>query len=512
MIAVSDRFNSLARGDVRPLNWGVSISFLRDFSESIGFFTLDSSVLDGPDFLQDDTSDVVQEWDKYTYVDYTNRLMHMEWSQEEDPISGVFMGIADIVLNNYDDYFTPGSGSAVDGNLLPFRPVRLFAGFGDELVQVFIGITEGIPEIDDRTKTAKFHLIDFMQTIYNRDMTETVLLEDQRVDEILDVLLQQVGLDPSQYELDVASVTIPFFYVEKNTKFGQVANKLVEAELGRLYMDSRGIIRFKSRGRYDDSVVYSFSKNNMLEMKRHNDDTVINVVEITAKLRDVQDTQDVGQLGQALLVPANSTATVWIDTFDPITDADEPEYYTSSTTSYYKVNTQPDGSGDESTDVTLDSMDVFSKTVKLVFNNSSANPLYVNELKLFGTPARVIGEITVRETDEDSIEDFDERPYIIDNDFFGTTNDAQSRALILLDDFSTYRPAEEIEVKGNMALEVRDLIELFNQDRQEYTITKTINILDGRKYTQRLRIKQYNRRALFILDQSLLDSSDTLGP
>jgi hypothetical protein len=75
-----------------------------------------------------------------------------------------------------------------------------------------------------------------------------------------------------------------------------------------------------------------------------------------------------------------------------------------------------------------------------------------------------------------------------------------------------YTPAEQLTVKGNMALETGDIVEVFNRERSEYAITKSTNIMDGKSYTQRLDVKQFSRRLYFILDSSLLDGGDALAP
>lgn len=512
MLTVSDRFNAIARGAMRQLNWRVLMSFDRVFDDAITFFTLDTSVLDGPDFLQGE-GNVVQEWDKYAYVDYTDRLLHMEWSREEDVVSGISLGIADIVFDNHDNFFTPGSGSAVDGYVLPSRPVRLYAGFGDELVPVLIGLTEGMGKINERDKTITFHVLDFLRAILDRPIDEASLQIEQRVDTVLDDLLQAAGLVPAQYSLDIGQNTISFAYFERGTKLGTAVDKLMEAEFGRFYMDANGLLQFKNRENYASTPVYSFSKNNILSFTRRDVDDIINVVEIAGRRRVVGSTQDVGQLGTAKFVPGSSSADIWIDFVDPVTSVDSPVYYTSSITSFFRVNSQEDGNGtDQATAVTLTDLDLFTGSCKMTFTNSSSSGYWVTQIKLFGTPARPVGEMFIREADATSVSKYDEHVRRIDNDFFQTLAQAQSKALILLDDMAEYAPAEQLTVKGNMALEAGDVIEVFNQDRQEYAITKSTNIMDGSSYTQRLDVKQFNRREYFILNQSVLDGVGALAP
>ena len=143
---------------MRQLFWRCFISFLKTYTGAASFFTIGSSLIGGPDLIKGNGA-AVQEWDKYNYDDFTGRVIGFEYTREQDPLlGGATLSIADITLHNTDDYFTPGSGSAVDGKVLPYRPIRLSAGFKNEDVPAFIGLTEKMPKLDDKAKTeVSFH-------------------------------------------------------------------------------------------------------------------------------------------------------------------------------------------------------------------------------------------------------------------------------------------------------------------------------------------------------------------
>ena len=81
MINVSNGFNSVANGSVRPLVGGVHISWDKNRDDTINWFVLDQSELDGGDILAQDISDPIQFWDSYDYVRETDRLIKQEWSR-----------------------------------------------------------------------------------------------------------------------------------------------------------------------------------------------------------------------------------------------------------------------------------------------------------------------------------------------------------------------------------------------------------------------------------------------
>jgi hypothetical protein len=344
MQVVSTEFENRAKGFVRPLSWALLMSFPRNFDDSIDFFTIGVSSIGGTDIIKGE-GDVLQEWDKYDYSDYSGRIISMEWTRQEDHLSSMAMSTADITLDNTDGYFTPNGGSVIEDFILPYRPIKLFAGFGGENVPVFVGLTEKMPEVDERNKTVKFHCIDFIYSLYNRPLTETVMLENVRTDEVLDELLQLAGLTTNQYDLDIGFNIIEFAYFPKDTKLGDAITELMEAEMGRFYLDELGIIRFNNRQNFSNDPVWAFSPNNLLDVQTSKQDDIINVVEITAKVREVQANQKFWELQAPVYIPAGELVDIWADFEDPVTEVDEPEYIATATTSSYTTNEVQDGSG-----------------------------------------------------------------------------------------------------------------------------------------------------------------------
>jgi len=188
MQTVTTTFDNRAKGFVRPLSWSLLMSFPRNFIDTIDFFTIESSLIGGTDIIKGE-GNVIQEWDKYEYSDYSGRIISVEWTRQEDFLSSMAMSTADLVLDNSDGYFTPNGGSVIEDFILPYRPIKLFAGFGGENVPVFIGLTEKMPEVDEKNKTVRFHCIDFIYSLYNRPLTGGVVLENARTDEVLGELL-----------------------------------------------------------------------------------------------------------------------------------------------------------------------------------------------------------------------------------------------------------------------------------------------------------------------------------
>lgn len=511
---VSTDFNRLAQSDLRPLNWGVLISFAKDYDPDIDFFTIGVSLIGGSDFIRGE-ADVVQDWDKYTYQDLSDRLISIEWSNQTEQFASTTMAIADIVLDNFDGLFTPGGNSEIANYIKPYRPIRLMAGFGDELIPVFIGLTEKMPTIDEKGRTASFHCIDFLSSLYKRPLDQTVMFVSQRTDEVIQSLFEFVGLTAGQLDLDIGFTTVPFIYFPKGTKLGDALTKLLQAEDGRLFLSEQGVITFRNRQSYDSGSVYSFNAYQSIDDQRTKvQDNIINVVQIKGKIRAVQPKQHYWRLQSAIEIPAGGTVEIWADFQDPVTSIDDPVYIDNAPTSYFKVETASFDGFANSVNVTLIDTELYATSYKMTFSNSAAVTLFITDLQLFVTPAVVTNDVYIREEDTNSVEEFDERLLEINNDFFQDQTEARSKALVILADQADFGGLDQVEVKGNMALQMGDTVtvDVFGRIGQ-YKITRIMNriMLPGR-YTQVLSLRQFEPRSYFTIGVSLIGGTDQIRP
>jgi hypothetical protein len=459
MLSSSSLFTARADAAMRPISWSLFISFARELDVAADFFTVGVSTVGGPDIIKG-TDDVLQLWDKYQYLDYSNRVMTMEWSQSMDPLYSVQSAIGDIVLNNYDNYL------AGDNFALPYRPVRLGAGFGNtmtgdvEILPQFIGVTEKAPTIDESAKTASYHVIDFMSTIYNRPLNQAIILTNVTTDDALDALLQLVGLSPTQYDLDPGFNVIPFLYFPADTKFGDAAQQLMQAEMGRLYMSETGRITFKNRQNFSDTPVWYFDRHNVTAYQSRKQDDIINVVEITANVRTVQAKQKYWELTSATEIPAGGSIDIWANFSDPVTTVDTPVYFTSATTSLYTTNKLEDGTGSAVTSGVSVTTTQFATSYLMTFTNANAYSVFISTIQLFATPAIAVKTVYIREQDDDSVAQYDEHVLQINNDFFIDESTATSKAKIILTDNATYGQVQQVTVKGHPGLQINDAITL----------------------------------------------------
>lgn len=512
---VSDEFTTWSNADMRELNWQCRMSFGKEYDADITFFTIGQSLIGGNDILKGE-ADVVQEWDKYAYTDYTDRIIDIEITRQVEKWGSVTMSTADVTMNNYDDYFTPGAGSAIDGDILPYRPIRLYLGFGDEAIPMFIGVTDKMPEINEKEKTVKFHCIDFMFSLMNRPLLEEEMYEDSTTNTILEGLFDNAGISGVQLDLDTGLNTVSFAYFEKGEKLGNAVKKLLEAEVGRMYMDEYGTIKFRTRNNYNDSVQKTFnSYDNIVSKEVKKEDEIINVVEVKGEVREAQANQKYWELQSSVEILAGESVDIWADFNDPVTSVDSPSYITSATTSLFAVNTSSDGSGSaNATDVTLTSSSRFSKSYKMTFRNSGASTLYITTIELFCQPVKKVQDIYVREQDDTSVEAYDERVLTIENEFVQTEDDATALALVILGEYADFGSLDRLDVKGTPALQIDDVIRVNLFDNiQDFRIRKVVDQISfPAQYKQLIEVKKVPDYSYFTIGVSLIGGPDVIRP
>lgn len=505
--------NAKSQGSIRKLKTNLLMSFPRVYQPSVQFFTIGVSLIGGTHIIKGDGS-VVSEWDKYQYDDYSSRVKSIEITRTEEEVNSTALAQADIVLNNFDNYFTPNRGSTIQNFILPYRPTKLYGGFGTEALPQMVGLTEKMPTIDEKSRTASFHIIDFMYSLFNRPLDQAVLYQGMRTDQILSALMILAGISPTQYSFDMGYNIVNYAYFEKGTKFGDAVKELMEAEMGRFYMDELGVIRFKNRQNFLSSPVWFFNERNIINIETSKQDDIINVVEIKADVREVQANQKVWELQSVQRVPANSTLDVWADFDDPVTQVDVPLYILLATTSLYTTNKASDGSGDPvNTLFSLSATQLFSTSYKMTFTNTNSFDVYVNTLELFAKPAKVVKQVYVRQTDPVSIAKYDERVLTIENNYINNESDATSKAIILLSDNSTYQNQFVLTVKGNPALQIGDPVNVsVFGSAGSYVIKKIVNRWEAGRFNQILTVKKKVFVQYFTVGISTIGGTDVIAP
>lgn len=518
-------FNDAMQANVVPIDWGLQVSFEKAFDDTVTFFTYDVSEYDGPDVYAPENDNPIQQWDKYNYSTYSDRVISLEWQRSIDFPYSVQSAMADVRLNNYDAYFTPRSSSPIEEYILPKRPLRLFAGIRpyDNLPQL-VGLTQGMPEIDNNSRTASFHVLDFLSELFGMSLTDTIAMQNIRTDEVLAELFTMFGILPSQYVLAKGRNTIPFLFFEKGITAGTVIRRLMQAEMGALWLDEQGILRFDERLKQPNTPVYTFDETNIISIDSTGDDEIINDIRITSNVRAVQSFQPIFTNAQdesqdiivdtdnGFIVPAGGTAFYpYASLEDPAISATVPTIGRQSDTSWFTAHT---ASGTEVTsDVNITLTNLLANSYTMLFSNSNAFPVYITQVELWGEPAKVVDEIRYRAYDDSSVEKYGNQILEIENDFFGSVSNCDSFAEYTLDAYKEFAGIIEMRVKGLLSLQLGDVISVdYEAFTDDYRIISISNRMVDNNLEQVIRARHYTQRTWFQYDVSEYDGTDVYAP
>lgn len=463
MLSVDNGFHKAASGQVIRPEAQLLVSFSKDYSASVEFFTLDVSQLDSGAMLKPKDDDAVQLWDLYDYADYTDELVSAEWSRSVSFPDSVQYALLDVTLDNTDDLFTAGKGSVLSDDLLPSRPVRLNAGFnGFTPLQQFVGSTSAIPKADDTQHTATVHADDYLKQIAELPLKSLVAMKDARTDEVLLKIVEQYGIQASQCRFDKGLNIIPFVHFGSETKAGEAIRKLVQAENGRMWLDESGVFRFENAETSETDPVMELTDYQIIKLTPSSDNQIVNRVTVQAELRELQEwqiiyekTSEAKTVSENLwVIPANGEMTQEINLEDPCYNIENPTLGKNSTVSWF---TALKSDGTEVTAKVEAELTINTNSATIVFKNSNSFAVEVDEMHLWGTPAKVYDVLTYEARNDDSIKKYgDHSLTITDNEFFQSVDSAKTFADAVVTDNSEPNGVLEAEVKGDFSLQIGD--------------------------------------------------------
>lgn len=515
MLTTTARYDELKNMSLRNIGLGLRISFDRAYNDETQPFTLDESLLDGPDILIPDDDTPIQMWDFYKYQDYSDRLISMTTERSLDFPYSITSAMADFKLNNYDNYFTPNSDSPVGDYIIPNRPFRLLGGFRNELLPQFVGTTEKMPVISDNDKTVDFHAMDFLSQLYNMETSRIIAMTNIRTDEVLTELFKEFGLLESMFDLDEGVNVIPFLFYERGTKAGVIMRDLMEAEIGNLYLDELGKIRFDNRYKLYSTPSSILDEENIIDIRTVDADDRVNKVIINSDVRELKEFQPVWSMVDVYdgtRISSNSTLIINVPLDDPCLSVTNPINGLQYDTSWFiakKVSDEtPVTSG-----VSVTGQSLKATEVTLFFENTNAFPVYISDMEVWGEPAKIVDTIRYTEINQSSINKYGEEKVLeINNPFIQSLDQCKSIALPILYTYGEYTSKISMTVKGDFARQINDV---FDVDYKEYTgdykIYKIVNVVQDGGFRQILELVSTFLPGLFTLDESLLDGPDVLG-
>lgn len=527
---VTPGFTAASEASVNDVDYDVLVGWEKDYVPSATFFELDVSTLDGPDFLKGGGDDVTF-FDKYVYETEKDNVISWEVSRQTSMYPyGMFQAQANIELDNTSKRYLPGFDPVIGDYIKSRRPVRIYAGFEGEIVQQFGGFSD-IPKstlIERRTTMSAADVMDYFET----HESDIGYFENESWDEVVEALLLEQGFTSDQFDLE-PSTQQPIGYMPiSGMTLAEIFRKGCEAEMATIFCDETGIIRLWNRFHFQTApaaakaISYDISKD--MEWK---DTPIINHVKVLALPRAVAALQKVWQNDSSIEVGIGETVTVSISFKDdfgslPVTEAHTPVFITdqdNDNKSYYNTNEDSSGQGNvSSSNIDLVSFSLVGDTAFVEFENIGAVKMFITDLAIYGTPAKVTAPVEEEYRDQTSIDDSGVNPgnngkiIEITNDWIQNRGTAYGLAFTMVEEYK--EGAQQIIVKPfpDPSLMWGDVVDLTIDDISgdpEFSIivgsrlsSNLQNVMDQELLLDKRIVKPY-----FTLDVSELDGTDVLA-
>ncbi len=518
----------------RHIGYGVLVAWMRTTATGVRYFTIGQSRIGGPDIIKSG-GQFVSFFDKYRYDDASPWVTSISVKRNLGQYPyGVIMAEADLEFDNTSKKFLPDYDTTIGSGVgLPNRPLKISIGIEDEFVKLFTGFnTEPVVSLNSRL--VNMHAFDAFNYINGYRSTMSGAFVNAPFHNVIASGLAEMGFSSSQYVIDKSLQQNIGYMATYDQKWGDIFKEGVEAEQAMMFVDENGIIRFWNRQHFlttSGTPRFQLSYSKLSDIRWMNT-PIINDVIVRAKPRVVQPRQKVWETSANIELPAGQDYDYFVDFSDtngrlPVTSVDIPKYITvaSGAQSSYSTNDQFDGSGNaRNTFVSVIGTYNFGTSYRVTFRNSFTSTIYVNQLAIYATPAKVANVIEERYQDQSSIDNFGRNPsnggepLVIENDLIQDKSTARSLAYTLVNEYKSARRRYLCPVarQGDPALQIGDagvlLINETGQVKNVY-ITGTQNVINrNARYDQVLEVEERNIKRYFTIGQSKIGGTDSIAP
>lgn len=538
MQTTSSGYGSVVNAHYRQIGSSIALSWLKNLVTGINYFTINSSIIGGSDIIKGTGANNVSFFDKYAYTDYYQYTKN--WSVDRQvgqfPF-GLVMAQADVEFDNTTKKFLPNFDATIGSGILPNRPLKIITNMGQDSLQQFVGYT-GAPESSIVGRSMTLHAYDVMDYLNNYSFTSqsgttySGMLTNITTSSAIQYYLGQLGFNSNQYNLE-KSLQQPIGVVNVTDRsFGDVLTDLINAEQAIMLADENGIIQFWNRQHFVTTsglgFLFSFDYSNTIDIEYSNA-PIINDVLVVANPRAIAAYQQVWKTPTFQTIPAGQSLTIFADLSDddgamPTTSITPPSYSaTQIADSYYTTNSASDGSGSSmSGSITLASTYLFGTSYKMIFTNTSSSTIYLTDLALYGTPAKVVNRFSQPYADQDSINNYGRNPsnngnqLEIDNDYIQSASDALALGFALVSQYSSPNRHYTVEIISNPALQIGDFGKLILPDTNEvktvWITGKTDKLSPEGALTQTLNLEERTLYTYFTINASVIGGADVIAP
>lgn len=540
MKKVSENFIRKSLAARKKITTKALVCWDKEFNPDRGFFILDESHLDGLAVLWNGNQDVAAFADRYDYENETQNIVKFSVSQKASKHPwGVIQGTASITLSNASGRYSPGKDSEIGRYVgLPNRPIKIQQEIDGESVNLFTGYAYR-PTVTIQNSTLTIQARDAISFLSGME-SELPPITDKRIDEIIAMLLIEVGFDPSQFDLEEGLQDSIAFCAPNSEKILTTIQNLCESEQYLVFADGDGMIHGWNALHFsvENEPVREFDTGSATAMS-WSTSSILNDVKIQATPYKVADEAgtfyEMTEPNDDFLIPANGELELFLSPEDGNNEAiyglevETPTY--NGATSKYLTNTAQDGSGSTNKDaISLTAFyNMNGQTMRLIFKNTSATPTYITYLSFFGTYAKKTYYTPTERSNSASIADYGVNPeessagdvYSIVSEYIQNRTFASYMAEILVGNYSQPYGEITLDIFPTPYIEFGDIVSA------DTTISPLISTANGGKrgiifgmevsgdkngsYKQKIIMEQRQEVYAFVLDVSLLDSGDYLA-
>lgn len=529
MQTVTSAFTTAAAAPANQPNFGCLVSWLKTFTSSAQFFQIGVSAIGGTDPIKGSDAPITL-FDKYDYAVETSQVNNLTVERTVSTIPiGIMSAQLDLELDNTTKRYLPDYDPTIGSSVRkPGRPVKINAGFGTEVIPVFTGYT-GRPKISLGKRKFNVHAFDAMEYLNNFESSLGMQTNISTKD-IIALLLGEAGFASTQYVLEDSVQSAIGFINPKGQKAGPLIQSLAEAEGGLFFFDETGIARFWNRLHFDlnSTAVGTLNYSNLMDLQ-FNDTPIFNHVKVTAKPRAVTANQLIYRLAQAVEIPPNSVVRYPFAFKDddgdlPATTIDTPVYVDSQITSFYRTNKSQQGDGDPMNSyITRTDFDTWGTGGIIEFTNSStSDTIYITDLQIYGTPAKVVTTIVQEYIDQTSIDDYGLNPdnsgavLEYQNDYIQDSDTAYVYAFNIVNQFSG--PGRQLNGVpfGNPAWQFGDVFNVNIEDTAQtikmVMLGSKLNMDRTTALSQSMTLEERVFRTYFQIGVSQIGGLDAIHP
>lgn len=550
MQTVSSTFTSNANSTTQLVDYGILIAWTEQINSSYAFFTIGTSLIGGPDVIKGGGSEVTF-LDRYQYSDYSQYGLSIDINRSIGQYPyGTIMGQAEVKLDNTGLTFMPGYDPTIGNYILPNRPVKLSTGLSGELITMFAGYSMApVNNVNEReTVLSCYDGMNYLNMTVSTGAGPIAAANggvyiNEYAHVIIGDLLAEAGFASTDYVLE-QSLQQPIGYFspinfQNGTNvtgnmgsIGYIISALCEAEMGIFFFDENGTAHFWNRQHIPDNttVQQTFNYNEIISYNIENT-PIINSVEVQSSPRAVASKQQIWQLATPVLVPAGSTAVVSADFADdtgsmPVTELDTPALFNASNaaTSNFAVNLNSDGSAtqDVSSYIAAPTVALSGSNAQLTFTNTYTQPIYITQMALYGTPAKVTQVIDQVFTNPTSIGLYginpanNGQPLVIQNDLVQDPSTAYSICYQLVQDYNVPLQRMSLEVMAVPQLQFGDYVTVTLDDTGQtlnYTVVGVeFSQTKDDPFKQVIDVEVKQMITYFTIGTSLIAGTDQIAP